>query len=103
MAENEYIERSAFRRELIDRQITTQFFNQIARNEIGCIVEMLDNAPAADVAEVRHGTWTLRSDGSGTCSECGFTQKNVWDYDNQQRFCGVCGAKMDSKRKEETT
>ena len=61
---------------------------------------LIDIATAADVAEVRHGTWTLHSDGSGTCSECGFTQKNVWDYDNQQRFCGVCGAKMDGERKE---
>lgn len=48
----EYIEREAFRRQLIDRQITTQFFNAKEREEIGCIIEMLDNAPAADVAPV---------------------------------------------------
>lgn len=40
------------------------------------------------------GTWKLHSNGSGTCSECHFTQLNVWDYDSQQRYCGCCGAKM---------
>ena len=34
---------------LIDRQITTQFFNDRERQEIGCIIEMLDETPAADV------------------------------------------------------
>ena len=40
------------------------------------------------------GTWKLNRDGSGTCSECGFTQIAAWDYDNHQRYCGCCGAKM---------
>ena len=48
----EYIGRAAFRKQLIDRQITTAFFNNEQRHEIGCIVKMLDNAPAADVVEV---------------------------------------------------
>lgn len=48
----EYIDRDEFRKRLIDRQITTAFFNPQQRHEIGCIVEMLDNMPAADVAEV---------------------------------------------------
>lgn len=51
----------------------------------------------ADVAEVKHSEWILHNDGSGTCKRCGFTQKNVWDYDNWQNFCGHCGAKMDGK------
>ena len=49
---SDYIERRAFRKQLIDRQITTAFFNNEQRHEIGCIVEMLDNAPVADVVEV---------------------------------------------------
>lgn len=40
------------------------------------------------------GVWKFNKGGSGTCSECGMTQKNVWDYDSFQRFCGCCGAKM---------
>lgn len=51
--------------------------------------------PAADVEVVKHGRWKLHSNGSGTCDRCHFTQKNVWDYDSFQKYCGVCGAKMD--------
>lgn len=45
-----YVDADNFRQGLIDRQITTQFFNPRERHEIGCIIEMLDNAPTADVA-----------------------------------------------------
>ena len=42
----------------------------------------------------KQGKWKLHDDGSGTCDQCNFRQKNVWDYDNHQRYCGVCGAEM---------
>lgn len=42
----------------------------------------------------RQGKWKLNKDGSGTCDQCGRTQKNIWDYDNYQNYCGCCGAKM---------
>lgn len=48
----EYIERDAFRRRLINRQITANFVNARERHELGCVIEMLDNIPAADVVEV---------------------------------------------------
>ena len=90
----EYIEREAFRKQLIDRQITTAFFNQPQRHEIGCIVEMLDNTPTADVVEVRHGEWMVAYRGRSAtvyeCSECGHLEFGTSDY------C-VCGAKMDGK------
>lgn len=38
--------------------------------------------------------WNLHKDGSGTCSHCFMTSKNVWDYDNYQKYCGSCGSKM---------
>ena len=43
---------------------------------------------------IKYATWTLNNYGKGTCSNCHFTQANVWDYDNYQQYCGVCGAKM---------
>lgn len=43
---------------------------------------------------IKRATWTLNKTGSGTCSNCHFTQANVWDYDSYQRYCGVCGAEM---------
>ena len=42
MAKKEHIERDAFRKLLIDRQITDVFFNNAKREEIGCVVDMLD-------------------------------------------------------------
>ena len=99
MAEKEYIERGSFRRELIDRQITTQFFNPIARNEIGCIVEMLDNKPAADVVEVRHGRYIpdMRYRAIGNCS---LSNADLKCFD---KYCPNCGAKLDGMQTEETT
>lgn len=59
----------------------------------GCIVEL--EPIYEELAPVVHGRWTLHRDGSGTCNECGMTQKNVWDYDTCQRYCCCCGAVMD--------
>lgn len=46
------------------------------------------------------GKWILHNDGSATCDQCRFTQKNVYDQDNYQNYCGVCGAKMSLKSEE---
>ena len=46
------------------------------------------------ITEPNVASWKLNENGSGTCSRCHFTQKNVWDYDRWQRYCGVCGAEM---------
>jgi hypothetical protein len=52
---------------------------------------------SADVVEVVHSKWILYTDGSGECERCHTRQKNVWDFENWQNFCGHCGAKMDGK------
>lgn len=56
-------------------------------------------APAADVTPVVHGEWINCNGGNATCSHCKTRQKNVYDDDNEQRFCGHCGAKMDGGKK----
>ena len=58
-----------------------------------------DHLIANGVTFQKHGAWKLNDDGSGTCSECGRTQRGVWDYDSYQQFCGCCGAKMNIKEK----
>lgn len=55
----------------------------------------IEALPTIEVESVKHGRWILHDNGSGTCDQCRFTQKNVWDDDNAQNYCGVCGAKMD--------
>lgn len=79
---------------MIDGYSTTFPYN-LDYCDDGDLMEWIESQPTADVAEVRHGHWTLHTDGSGTCSECGTTQKNIWDCDRWQNYCGHCGARMD--------
>lgn len=59
---------------------------------MACVNRVIDEAPAADVAEVRHGRW-IHKDPSGTsCSKCGSLFPmflGLYDY------CPNCGALMD--------
>ena len=57
-------------------------------------IDILDNIPAANVAEVKYSTWQMYSDGSGCCKNCNHHQKDVWDMDGWQNYCGHCGALM---------
>lgn len=59
---------------------------------IECIVDEIDNFPAADVAPVRRGHWLDGLEGSmlSICSVCGFTAGAY-----SHRYCPNCGAKME--------
>ena len=66
-----------------------------------CYTEDLDDTEICNFfvdknqyVEVRYGEWKFHEDGSGTCNRCGGTQRNVWDYDSWQNYCGRCGADM---------
>ena len=50
------------------------------------------DAPAADVAPVRHGRWIASHDEFCACSICKYPVYAVW---NQTNYCPNCGAKMD--------
>lgn len=56
----------------------------------------------ADYVKVKHATWYLNKNGSGMCSNCRVTQKDVWDFDKWQTYCGHCGAKMDGSDTDES-
>ena len=60
---------------------------------------LIDRQPTIEL-ERKKGKWTFHKDGSGTCSECGITQKAVWDMDNWQNYCGHCGADMRGEQDE---
>lgn len=109
MADKEYIERGALRERMfnyysiVNENSSKENYRgeTLMAYEVADMIEdCIDNAPAADVVEVVHGTWTFNQDGSGTCDQCGMTQKGVWDYDNWQNYCGHCGARMDGERKD---
>ena len=68
--------------------------------------EIVQNTPAADVEQVKHGRWregaALRVGGlmtsypSVVCSDCGITFCDIINnHYYMYRFCPNCGAKMD--------
>ena len=66
-------------------------------------LEMIENFPAADVVEVRHGKWVhseIEDDDWGrtfhkwTCSVCGYS---VAHNPTGENYCPNCGAKMDKE------
>lgn len=88
MAEKEYIERDSVLRSLA-------VLLQMPFTGLDDAWEVAQKTPAADVVEVRHARWINPQNGNATCSYCRTRQKGVYDDDNEQNFCGVCGAKMD--------
>lgn len=56
----------------------------------------IDDMPAADVEEVRHGKWRDEREDFGTyvCSVCNRPCGNQYNY------CPNCGAKMDGEKNE---
>ena len=52
------------------------------------------NAPAANVAPVRHGRWVHHIAGGKQISACWCSVCNV-EHETEQNYCPNCGAKMD--------
>lgn len=61
----------------------------------GDAIDMIEDAPAADVAPVVHGRWVFGGDGCVICSKCNEEESN----NNHRNFCPHCGAKMDGGNK----
>lgn len=57
---------------------------------------IIQRAPAADVAPVRHGRWAHLGGDEWCCSACGFviTTEGSWDKPTK-KYCEDCGARMD--------
>lgn len=93
MAEKEYIERDHIVK-FIENGLNNPDKVKAFGHDAAEILAEIHLAPTADVAPVVHGKWKLHDNGDGTCDQCGFRQKHIWDYDNWQNYCGVCGADM---------
>jgi hypothetical protein len=91
MAEKEYIEREAVLHELLYAMCGTGYQSRA--------MDAVHFVPAADVVEVVHARWIDHKNGNATCSHCRIRQTAVYDDENEQNFCGNCGAKMDGERK----
>lgn len=67
----------------------------------GDAIDMIEDAPAADVAPVVHGRWVPTKapfmNGCKDCSVCGY--RTVWGH--RYNYCPNCGAKMDGGDSDE--
>lgn len=68
------------------------------------VLDMIKEAPTADVVEVRHGKWEAKEHTSIStnrhyytfrCSEC-----KRWNGTHRQNYCPNCGAKMDGGKND---
>lgn len=66
----------------------------------GDAIDIIEDAPAADVAPVVHGRWIYKGE-YAVCTECG--GRSGTQYDGVEpiplmtQFCPNCGAKMDGE------
>lgn len=68
-------------------------------------IECIEEAPAADVAEVKHGEWKWGYGVGGQygiwCTNCGagyVDSPNAEWIAKEHDYCGKCGAKMNGKK-----
>lgn len=65
------------------------------------MLERVQNFPAADVAEVRHGRWIdVRGESSGLNWKCSLCAKRVLQ---KSPCCPNCGARMDKEDEHEVS
>lgn len=103
----EYIEREKAIDE-IDKWLDSVGYVTVGKGltSYGELIGCLEDTPAADVVEVRHGEWVMRG-GRFRCSECdgkalmqdvGGTGGFSHEFEQvKSDICPHCGAKMDGK------
>ena len=106
----EYIEREALKEDLkesYDRlraiydSLTYDEDKQICAGQLTTFTEAIlrvKEAPAADVAPVRHGRWIASHDEFCACSICKYPVYVGW---NQTNYCPNCGTLMDKEATNE--
>lgn len=104
--DKEYIEREIAKREIVDWATIYQMENHLDREDA---LTALNNIPAADVVEVRHGYWidkgwdgdfSWQIDGRGNCwhvYECSECKSQICGSP-KTKWCSYCGAKMDKEK-----
>ena len=101
----EYIEREALG---IGKCKPDVFENKAYADGWNSAIEIIENAPAADVAPVRHGKWN-KSKGNEELTAHGFVQPDKYicsccnwscccEIKLDFKYCPICGAKMDGDK-----
>ena len=99
---DEYISREALlkaveKMDRLDKETNTQY----EYDKEGYIL-LIQNAPAADVEEVKHGYWyEIDSDVGWELVGCSVCRKeySLCEGEDKPNYCPHCGAKMDGERK----
>ena len=88
----EYIEREAFKKAFNFEIAPDEWCKGRMANRI------LDEIPAADVVEVKHGRWVSIADKPHMIYECS-SCKDRWGYGSviHMNYCPNCGCKMDGE------
>ena len=108
----EYIEREALLTRLQKVVVTGDVIGMGIQIGTDNAISYIEEAPAADVVEVRHGYWIPSPDGINPirCSECNMpapfaTGENEFgDFEicrYPSSYCHECGAKMDGEGRTE--
>ncbi len=90
----EYIERPMLMGELTSAEMQKKMREMTGVEAYSAFLRMVNCAPAADVAPVRHGRWGITKPAieNAVCSCCG---KHFQSYYEAYSYCPNCGAKMD--------
>ena len=91
--------------DLISRSALLKEYKKLWGNSFSAILDLIRNAPAADVVNVVHGEWEFRRMTGeksywASCSNCGGL---IWlkDSGDEPDYCDNCGAKMDGGKTNE--
>lgn len=96
-----YIERAAVEK-FIEDGLNNPDKNKAFGHDAIEIMAEIHYMPAADIAEVRHGRWLKRSDGTPYCSNCGANERDTYSsVVNECAFCYSCGARMGKEDEHE--
>ena len=75
------------------------YFEILLREYRKRVIQIVEEQPTADVAEVKHGKFIKRTPCSeAECDQCGKCPKLIFGI--LPSYCPHCGAKMDGERKE---
>ena len=95
----EYIEREAVLERLAKVDMDTYYgFTAAVQFGVNHAIQCIKEAPAADVAEVRHGRWVWDTTGlypKPICSRCGEEPYRRSNHTSDlPKYCPNCGARM---------
>lgn len=87
--------------EYIEREALIAEYDRVHEGPAGGARQLMIDAPAADVTEVKRGYW--KDTEYGTCSVCDRSISEIYDADSSMAYgildeliaCPFCGARMD--------